>query len=142
MMSMKQAGILSGRRRREALVAERMAKFQESPKTKIDAPATGGERLHAWFGRLFDGAWKISRRPFLVMPRVLMHDMPDDWQLRMAECLEEFAARFPECDDDFRVRCHSKTTGKWCPTPEFYLSYLKRDGLAEVAKMRAAEAGP
>lgn len=36
----------------------------------------GYDALWGWFG--------LSRASFLVLPRVLMHEMPDDWQLRMA----------------------------------------------------------
>lgn len=139
--SLRAAIITGGRSRRAA--RERLAQEAYAAAMAARAPAkrssepTGGERLHAWFWKLCPDGWKISRQPFLVLPRVLMHEMPDDWQMRFAKCLEEYAAAFPGGDDAWRVRCVSKTTGKLVETPEFYLSYLKRDGLAKVGEMRA-----
>jgi hypothetical protein len=122
---------MSRERRREEI----RERFEAAPKTPAEPRPVGFERLVAFFGA------PIRSRAFHVWPRVLMHQMPDDWQRRAAELLEEFEAAFPNGDDVFQIRCRSKTTGKLVETPEFYLSYLKRDGLAEVAKMRA-EASP
>lgn len=40
------------------------------------------ERLWAWFG--------LSRATWLTLPRVLMHEMPDEWQEQMAALLEQW----------------------------------------------------
>lgn len=42
----------------------------------------GYNKLWGWFG--------LSRASFLVLPRVLMHEMPDEWQRKMAELLKEY----------------------------------------------------
>ncbi len=42
----------------------------------------GYDRLWLWFG--------LSRAGWLTVPRVLMHEMPDDWQNKMAELLEQY----------------------------------------------------
>ncbi len=119
----------AGRLERHNRAVEMYAKAMAEKPAATEAKPTGFERLAAWFGVT------IKAHPFLVVPRVLAHQMPDDWQERFAACLEEYAAKFPKGDDTWRVRCASKTTGKLVDTPEHYLSYLKRDGLAKVAEM-------
>lgn len=47
----------------------------------------GYDRLWNWFG--------LSRASFLVVPRVLMHEMPDEWQAQMAALLAEYREAFP-----------------------------------------------
>ena len=42
----------------------------------------GYDRLWNYFG--------LSYASWLTMPRVLMHEMPDSWQLKMAKLLEEY----------------------------------------------------
>lgn len=42
----------------------------------------GKEKLWRWFG--------LTRSSFLIMPRVLMHEMPDEWQRKMSQLLEEW----------------------------------------------------
>lgn len=48
------------------------------------ARMSGEDRLWNWFG--------LSRASFLTMPRVMMHAMPDDWQMQMAKLCEEWDA--------------------------------------------------
>lgn len=43
---------------------------------------TGHDLLWNWFG--------LSYASWLSLPRVLMHEMPDEWQRKMAELLEEW----------------------------------------------------
>lgn len=47
----------------------------------------GHDRLWEWFA--------LSYASFLTLPRALMHEMPDDWQARMADLLKEYSAAFP-----------------------------------------------
>lgn len=42
----------------------------------------GHDALWLWFG--------LDRASFLTLPRVMMHDMPDEWQQRMADLLNEW----------------------------------------------------
>jgi hypothetical protein len=44
------------------------------------------DRLHTWFG--------LSRASFLTLPRVLMQEMPNEWQEKMAELLEQYEETF------------------------------------------------
>jgi hypothetical protein len=46
----------------------------------------GYNRLWLWFS--------ISRTGWVTLPRVLIHEMPDDWQDRMAALLEEYDRTF------------------------------------------------
>lgn len=81
----------------------------------------GQEALWGWFG--------LSRASFCVLPRVLMHEMPDEWQGRMAELLREYDETFdtsdlPEC----KVQAHDgKRFTSW---PEWLLNYRHVDGAA------------
>jgi hypothetical protein len=49
--------------------------------------STGRDLLWGWFG--------LSYASWLTLPRVLMHEMPDEWQKKMAELLLEFGDTFP-----------------------------------------------
>jgi len=42
----------------------------------------GYDKLWSWFG--------LSYASFLTLPRVMMHEMPDEWQGKMADLLEEW----------------------------------------------------
>lgn len=46
----------------------------------VDRP--GHDALWGWFG--------LSYAAFLTIPRVLLHEMPDEWQGRLADLLREF----------------------------------------------------
>ena len=45
-------------------------------------------KLSEWFG--------LSYSSFCVMPRVLMEDMPDEWQEKMAELLNQYDDAFDQ----------------------------------------------
>lgn len=48
---------------------------------------SGHSALWGWFG--------LSYASFLTLPRVLMHEMPDEWQAKMAALLREYDETFP-----------------------------------------------
>src|SRR5262245_30164604 len=90
----------------------------------------GADRLWTWFG--------LDRASFLVLPRVLMHDMPDDWQDRMTTLLEEYQAVFPNQPEiGTRVQCTRR--GKLVKWPEWLLNYRRPD-FDEINKIRQVEA--
>lgn len=93
---------------------------------------TGHERLWGWFS--------CSRASFLVLPRVLMHDMPDEWQLRMARLLEEYCEEFPN-QPDIGTRVQCTRGGKLVSWPQWLLNYRRPDQ-AEIDNMRRKEAPP
>lgn len=79
----------------------------------------GHDELWLWFG--------LSRASFLVLPRVLMHEMPDDWQMRMAQLLQEYDERFPNIPDrGVRVQVTDRK-GQLVKTPEWLVNYRHPD---------------
>jgi hypothetical protein len=78
----------------------------------------GHEKLWAWFG--------LSRASFLTLPRILMHEMPDEWQSKMADLLQEY-------DDAFNVgelpeaRVQAVRDGKITKWPKWLLNYRHPD---------------
>ena len=95
---------------------------------------TGYHRLWNWFG--------LSRASFLTLPRVLMHEMPDDWQGRMAKLLEEYNEAFPNDwngIDSTRVQAMNK--GKLVRWPEWIPNYRHPDKEA-IAQLRPSEPSP
>lgn len=78
---------------------------------------TGYQSLWGWFG--------LSRASFLVLPRVMMHEMPDQWQERMADLLLEWEKQYPNADLEFTVR--KSRGGKLQPMPEILTNYRHPD---------------
>ena len=78
----------------------------------IDHP--GHDALWNWFG--------LSRASFLTLPRVLMHEMPDEWQAKMAELLEQYTETFTNLPD---IGCAVRAThdGKLVEMPTVYTNY-------------------
>lgn len=82
------------------------------------------------------GWWGLSYSTFLVLPRVLMHEMPDEWQGKMAGLLKEFNDAFPGADHQSRpmlVGKDNKLT-KW---PGWILNYRYPDQ-SEIEKLRVS----
>jgi len=80
----------------------------------------GHTALHCWFG--------LSYASFLTLPRVLMYEMSDEWQGRMAALLKEYDETFTKLPDiSTTVRCTRR--GKLIPFPDWLLNYRypKRD---------------
>lgn len=77
----------------------------------------GHEALWDWFG--------LSRASWLVLPRVLVHEMPDDWQARMAALLEDFDAVFKNVPR-YDVQIQLKRDGRFVPMPD-WISYRHPD---------------
>ncbi|MGL4753563.1 MAG: hypothetical protein ACRCXB_14370 [Aeromonadaceae bacterium] len=88
---------------------------------------SGYERLWSWFG--------LSRASFLVIPRVLMHEMPDEWQMKMSELLEEYDNAYDTSGvcDSVNVSC--KICGKFSKLPEWVTNY-RRPSKEDIAKVK------
>lgn len=56
----------------------------------------GYDRLWLWF--------EISRAGWVTIPRVLLHEMPDEWQGKMAALLEEYEQTFTNWPDGIGTR--------------------------------------
>jgi hypothetical protein len=74
----------------------------------------GYEKLWLWFG--------LSRASFLTLPRAMMHDMPDDWQNRMADLLDEWDSHWPNFPE-VKLDATCRRNGKLVPMPEEFQSY-------------------
>lgn len=77
----------------------------------------GYHSLWGWFG--------FTRASFCVLPRVLMHDMPDRWQADMAKLLQEFDGAYPNADIGTRVL--RERAGKLVKWDSWMLNYRHPD---------------
>ena len=89
----------------------------------------GYAALWLWFG--------LSRASWLTLPRVLMHEMPDDWQARMAQLLEEYDAAWniPE-SMQCETMVSAKRNGKFVRLPSVLLTY-RHPRKDEIDRLRA-----
>ena len=78
----------------------------------------GYEKLWGWFG--------LSHASFLTLPRVLIHEMPDEWQDKMADLLNEYYENFPN-QPDIGTRVQITENGKLIKTPEWLVNYRHPD---------------
>jgi hypothetical protein len=90
----------------------------------------------------YDDLWlwfELSYARFLVLPRVLMHEMPDDWQGRMAALLREYSEAFPNLPEiGCRVQC-TTPDGKLRSFPDWMLNYRHPDK-TEIQRARGNHA--
>jgi hypothetical protein len=89
---------------------------------------SGHDDLWGWFG--------LSYASFLTLPRVLMHEMPDEWQGKMAGLLKEWDAAHPNFPDlTFSVSTRG-TDGRMLRMPGWLKAY-RRPNDAEIAKCKS-----
>lgn len=89
---------------------------------------SGKEQLWNWFG--------MSRASFLTIPRVLMHQMPDEWQKKMANLLSQYDDTFPNAYKiDLSVGVTFKREGKFVSAPNWLLNY-RHPNLYEIDKLK------
>lgn len=86
----------------------------------------GYEKLWSWFG--------LSYASFLTLPRVLMHEMSDEWQGKMADLLNEYDETFPN-QPDIGTTVRATKNGKLVEMPEWLKNYRHPD-MAEIKKMK------
>ena len=70
--------------------------------------------------------FSLSRASFLVLPRVLMHEMPEEWQDNMVKLLDEYDETFtnqPNIGTTVRIT----KNGKVIKTPEWLVNYRHPD---------------
>jgi hypothetical protein len=89
---------------------------------------SGQSRLWGWFG--------LSRAAWLTLPRVLMHEMPDDWQKQMAVLMERFDAEFPEWTEQ-HLFVTAKRKGKFEALPEVLCNY-RHPNRADIDALRSS----
>ncbi len=88
----------------------------------------GHDELWEWFS--------LSRASFCVMPRALMHEMPDEWQAKMAELLKEWDAAWDWDDCGFQgCRVTVYEGNRFVRTPDWVINY-RRPMRDEIEKRR------
>ena len=90
------------------------------------ASTEGYDALWLWFG--------LSRSAFCVLPRVMMHDMPDHWQERFAALMREWDEAWVS-QPDIGARVQITQHGQLVKAPRWLLDYRHPDRLA-LASMR------
>lgn len=93
---------------------------------------SGADKLWAWFG--------LDRASWLVLPRVLMHAMPDDWQARMAQLLREYDEAFHGKDDLPTPYVSAKDGVRFTRWPPWLLLYRHpdREAIESIRRKRCA----
>lgn len=61
------------------------------------------------------------------MPRVLMHEMPDKWQAKMAALLHEYDETFTRWPEGWGVKAQLTNNGKIIAMPEWLKNYRHPD---------------
>jgi hypothetical protein len=64
------------------------------------------------------GNFGLSRAAWLTLPRALMHEMPDEWQARMAALLDEFQETYTNIPT-FDVHVQLRASGRFVPLPSW-----------------------
>jgi hypothetical protein len=99
------------------------------PPTPKKVKRKGCDALWLWFG--------LSRASFLRLPRVLMHEMPNEWQGKMAKLLEEYDDTFDFHDGpSFATNVSLKKCGKFVRCPQWILQYRHPDK-EQINKVRS-----
>jgi len=75
----------------------------------------GREKLWGWFG--------LTRASFLIMPRVLMHEMSDEWQGKMAELLKEWDSSWDTHHLPSPSASAKDENGRFTKWPDWLLNY-------------------
>jgi hypothetical protein len=78
----------------------------------------GNDALSCFFG--------LSKASFLTLPRVLMEQMPDEWQGRMAVLLNEMGEKYTTGELEFTVHCKDRK-GRFKRIPSELLNYRHPD---------------
>ena len=90
----------------------------------------GEDKLWTWFS--------LSYSSWLTLPRVLMHEMPDEWQGKMADLLEEWEAHWDFSNVDLEPCVHLRANGKFTQTPEWLWNY-RHPKKAELKLLKKAQ---
>lgn len=79
----------------------------------------GHDKLHSWFG--------LSYASFLVLPRSFMNEMPDEWQGKMADLLNEYDQTFKCVEEIDSVFVCARKDNKFTKIPEWVVNYRRPD---------------
>lgn len=80
---------------------------------------SGHDALWNWF--------ELSYASWVTLPRVLMHKMPDDWQAKMTELLDQYDDHWDFSDAEYGTRVQVTKNNKLIKTPEWLINYRHPD---------------
>lgn len=112
------------------LVAEAWNQRARLAREPLEYDGAGRDRLWSWFS--------LSYSAYAVLPRVMMHGMPDDWQDRMAALLEEWDEAWTK-QPAITAHVQIKQANRFIKTPEWLLNYRHPD-MVQLESMRASKA--
>lgn len=99
----------------------------DKPTLDVDKILSHQKALHeaqSGYSRLW-GFFGLSYASWVTLPRAVMHEMPDDWQKRMAICLEEFEEAFPNWHDGHNFTVSAKKGRRFVGLPEWLCNYRR-----------------
>ena len=73
------------------------------------------------------GCFALSRASWLTLPRVCLHEMPDEWQGKMAALLNEFVEYWDGSKFDFTYYVQLRQKGKIIKAPYWIANYRHPD---------------
>jgi Lar family restriction alleviation protein len=110
--------------------------------TRAQLPSQGGETSAEGDRPGYDALWlwfSLSRSSYAVLPRVMMHDMPDAWQAAFARLMDEWDETWiKQPNIGARVQI-TDSDGKLIGTPGWLLNYRHPDR-DQLDRMRATPA--
>lgn len=97
-----------------------MSKYTLGP-DGIYHPDHGHEALWGWFG--------LSYASWLTLPRVMCHEMPDDWQAKMAALLKEWDETWVSLPDSVQLETSVsfRKSGRYIKVPQILSDYRHPD---------------
>lgn len=100
-------------------------------RAKLSPPPLLGLGLHDSHGGAdaLQSTFGLSYAHWAVMPRAAMEAMPDDWQGRAAQLIDELFNTFPNLDKDgqFQVILRDRSTGRIKALPSALCEYRHPD---------------
>lgn len=93
-----------------------MSRFTED-ETGALRENVGYAALWQWFGLSYAG--------WLTLPRVLMHEMPDQWQSDMARLLKEMDETFDDWAPDTEIKVQFRKRNRFIRIPEWLCNYRR-----------------
>lgn len=91
----------------------------------------GYDKLWLWFG--------LSRASWLTLPRTMMHEMPDEWQDKMADLLNEWSDTWDSSDMP-QPSVSARDKGKFTKWPAWLLNY-RHPNKKEIQKLKTLNRG-
>ena len=76
----------------------------------------GYDKLWNWFG--------CSRSSWITLPRTMAHEMPDDWQAKLADLLEEWDETWDSSEMPSPIVL-ARNKSSFCKWPSWLLNYRR-----------------